>query len=105
MRGPADDSYGIEVAKLAGLPDAVTKRAREILNVLEQGAPAAAQEEHVQLSWNEMGSSAVNGAQQALLDKLAALDVETLTPLEALTYLYDCKQELMSARRSAQSNG
>lgn len=105
VRGPADDSYGIEVAKLAGLPDAVTKRAREILNVLEQGAPAAAQEEHVQLSWNEMGSSAVNGAQQALLDKLAALDVETLTPLEALTYLYDCKQELMSARRSAQSNG
>ena len=42
---------------------------------------------------------------RALLDKLAALDVETLTPLEALTYLYDCKQELMSARRSTQSNG
>ena len=36
VRGPADDSYGIEVARLAGLPENVTKRAREVLKVLER---------------------------------------------------------------------
>ena len=42
MRGPADDSYGIEVAKLAGIPDRVITRAREILKELESGAPETA---------------------------------------------------------------
>ena len=41
VRGPADDSYGIEVAKLAGLPGEVTKRAKEVLKVLEATAPNA----------------------------------------------------------------
>lgn len=41
VRGPADDSYGIEVAKLAGLPGEVTKRAKEVLKVLETTAPNA----------------------------------------------------------------
>ena len=41
VRGPADDSYGIEVAKLAGIPDAVVSRAKEILHGLEseEGGP------------------------------------------------------------------
>ena len=40
--GAADDSYGIEVAKLAGIPDRVITRAREILKELESGAPETA---------------------------------------------------------------
>ncbi len=39
VRGPADDSYGIEVAKLAGLPGSVTRRAHEVLRALEATAP------------------------------------------------------------------
>ena len=39
VRGPADDSYGIEVAKLAGLPGSVTRRAHEVLRKLEASAP------------------------------------------------------------------
>ena len=39
VRGPADDSYGIEVAKLAGLPGTVTRRAHEVLRALEATAP------------------------------------------------------------------
>ena len=104
VRGPADDSYGIEVAKLAGLPDEVTHRAREILNVLEQSAPvpAAIPLADAPLAQAQSGAQA---AEKVLLDKLADLDVETLTPLEALSYLYDCKQELAAARRSAQHDG
>ena len=41
VRGPADDSYGIQVAKLAGLPDEVSKRAKEVLKALEATAPGA----------------------------------------------------------------
>ena len=41
VQGPADDSYGIEVAKLAGLPEAVIKRAHAVLRQLEATAPGA----------------------------------------------------------------
>ncbi len=90
--GSADQSYGIEVAKLAGVPNRVIDRAREILAELEaQGhaAPAAgavpAQPE--QLSLGDMAGSAV-------LDTLRRTAVETLTPIEAMNLLYQLKQQL-----------
>lgn len=92
--GPADDSYGIEVAKLAGLPDCVTKRAKEVLAMLEATAPEA--DRVRQLGFEEF--TAPHQEERAVpckaLQKLRDTDVETLTPLEALNFLYQLKQEL-----------
>ena len=87
--GAADRSYGVEVAKLAGLPDRVISRARELLKELEEGGAVrtvtvAAED---QLSITSM-------ANDALRKKLETLAVETLTPIEAMNALYELKQML-----------
>ena len=89
--GGADQSYGIEVAQLAGVPNRVIDRARDILDELRaQGwvpaAPAAAPEQE-QLSLGDMGSGQV-------ADILRRTSVETLTPIEAMNLLYELKQKL-----------
>ena len=91
VRGGADQSYGIEVAKLAGVPEPVLRRARKILEELEAGvpaapAPAAAQPEE-QVSLLDMGA-----AQAAA--RLRDVDVNVLTPIEAMNLLYELKQML-----------
>ena len=90
--GGADRSYGIEVAKLAGLPDSVIRRAREILKELESenGAPRRAPEpaaEDSQVSLASIGENEV-------LEQLRRTQVDTLTPIEALTLLYELKKKL-----------
>lgn len=89
--GAADDSYGVEVAKLAGLPASVITRARQILQQLEEeGAPhytSAAPEPDDQLSMLDIRSNQVCAA-------LEALSVETLTPIEAMNELYKLKKML-----------
>ena len=88
--GATDDSFGIEVAKLAGIPNAVITRAREILEELEAGsgkaAPAApAEEPQDQMSMLDLRSQQVCAA-------LDAITVETLTPIEAMNELYKLKK-------------
>ena len=94
VRGGADQSYGVEVAKLAGVPDRVIKRAREILEELESGgmqnaecrmqnAPAADD----QISLMDIGS-------QTVLKKLRMTDVNVLSPIEALNLLAELKQDM-----------
>ena len=90
--GGADQSYGVEVAKLAGVPGRVVDRAREILAELEaQGAaspgPRARPAEEAQVSLGDMAGAAV-------LDQLRAIPVETLTPIEAMNLLYQLKSRL-----------
>ena len=91
--GGADQSYGVEVAKLAGVPDRVVDRARDILAELEsQGGTAPAPralpaEDGAQVSLGDIAGAAV-------LDELRALAVETLTPIEAMNVLYQLKQKL-----------
>ena len=89
--GAADDSYGIEVAKLAGMPDRVITRAREILKELESGAPETAKPAagpvSDQVSMLDMQSDELRRA-------LEAVTVETLTPIEAMNVLYQLKQLL-----------
>ncbi len=92
VRGPADDSYGIEVAKLAGLPDCVTRRAKEVLRVLEANAPDA---RHVtQLDFDTLEEYNSPSVPSEVVEKLKAADVETLTPIEALNFLYELKKAL-----------
>ena len=88
--GAADDSYGVEVAKLAGLPSSVINRAREILQELENGTAApmvVSKEADDQLSMLDLRS-------QQVCDALAGITVETLTPIEAMNELYKLKRML-----------
>ena len=89
--GAADDSYGVEVAKLAGLPNTVVSRAREILKELEsEGRPQVirvAAEPEDQISMMDMRQNDVCAA-------LEAISVETLTPIEAMNQLYRLKMML-----------
>jgi len=89
--GATDDSYGVEVAKLAGLPASVISRARQILQELENegGKPQAApvREESDQVSMLDLRSQQVCAA-------LEALSVETMTPIEAMNELYKLKKLL-----------
>ena len=88
--GGADRSYGIEVAQLAGLPAQVVSRARKILQELESesGRPAAAQPQ----SEDQVSFAAM--AQDEVIDALQRCQVDTLSPLEALNFLYELKQKL-----------
>ena len=83
--------YGIEVAKLAGLPGSVTRRAHEVLRALEATAPKNKVEQMDFDALQEYNSPAVPSE---MMDKLEALDVETLTPIEALNFLYELKKTL-----------
>jgi DNA mismatch repair protein MutS len=89
--GAADDSYGVEVAKLAGLPNTVITRARDILRELESGdvhstpAPKPADTEFEdQISMLDMTAQNIRLA-------LEELNVETMTPIEAMNELYKLK--------------
>jgi DNA mismatch repair protein MutS len=90
--GPASKSYGIEVAKLAGLPAGVIARAREVLKVHEraetqqvrEASPAAAQ----------MQMTMFTPLSQRIVNRLAEADVDGLTPREALNLLAELQREL-----------
>ncbi len=91
VRGPADDSYGIEVAKLAGIPDSVVSRAKDILReiVAENGGNLPMVREVAEVEQPEvMQMTLGNAASDALAEELKALDVDTLTPIEAMQILY-----------------
>ena len=92
VKGAADDSYGIEVAQLAGVPSAVVKRAREVLAELEKGenprkAPAKVTNEPDNMTIDDY----IHGD---VINKLKMADVESLTPLEALIFLSEIKKML-----------
>ena len=92
VAGPADDSYGIEVAKLAGLPSSVTKRAHAVLRQLEASAPGHNQS--MQLDFETVEAYNNPTVPSEVVDKLRSIDIETLTPLEALNFLYELKNAL-----------
>ncbi|HET8712822.1 MAG TPA: DNA mismatch repair protein MutS [Gemmatimonadales bacterium] len=83
--GGADRSYGIHVGRLAGLPDPVVTRAWQVLKLLEAGHHVARQRPPAPLDATQLGLFAP--AQDPLLLELDGLDVDTLSPLEALNRL------------------
>lgn len=92
--GGADDSYGIEVAKLAGLPDWIIKRAKEILKELTSGKTDD-KETFANISphtsEDDMQLNLLDTSSNAVTDKLKSVDVNTLTPIEAMNLLYELK--------------
>ena len=90
MPGSADDSYGIEVAKLAGVPDGVISKAKTYLRELESGAgtlePAAPAQPDDQISFMQAGADEVGRI-------LRSTDINSLTPIEALNLLCELQKK------------
>ena len=99
VKGAADGSFGVEVAKLAGVPKAVVENAKKILKTLEGQAPVKAagavpveeypEEDELQLSFT-------TGAREGIIERLKSIDVNTLTPIEAMQLLYELQKEAKS---------
>ena len=89
--GSADKSYGIHVARLAGLPKSVTDRAEIILAGLEKTAPVPARTESAAVPAAEAGMESLFAS--PLADELLALDVMAVTPIEAMNELYRLQQK------------
>ena len=87
MRGGADDSFGIEVAKLAGVPEKVIKRAKQVLSELESQGPEAHRPPHHR--FEEPVQLTMESADSEVLQKLRTLDVNTLTPIESMNVLFE----------------
>ena len=89
--GAADDSYGIEVAKLAGIPNSIISRAKIILKEIESD------NRYIECSENrkntdsniqlQLSESYGNG--EKVMEKLKSIDVSVLTPIEAINILYE----------------
>lgn len=91
--GPASKSYGIEVARLAGLPAAVIARAREVLKVHERAETQQVREASPALV-PQMQMTMFTPLSQRIVDRLSELDVDGLTPRDALNLLAELQREL-----------
>ena len=96
VRGGTDDSYGIEVAKLAGVPGDVVRRAKEILAEIESGIGVSLPRSAVASETREpdLFSGIIASKDSDAADKIRALDINTLTPIEAMNILFELKNML-----------
>ena len=97
VKGATDDSYGIEVAKLAGVPNEVVKRAREVLAQIENGEErpktgSSARPQSVQEP--DMLQVLARSEAEDVAEKIRQIDLNTLTPIEALNFVYSLKKML-----------
>ena len=95
--GTADHSYGIQVAQMAGLPDAVTKRAKEILRALEDRDYRSKLKDEFQINMFEAGVDQVNAVidprYEELVSRLKEIDLNSTTPLDAMNILKIIKDD------------
>ncbi len=96
VRGSTDDSYGIEVAKLAGLPNEVIKRAKEILRSVEESAKSIKLTDIA-----EMAEKTDDGlitfddiANEQVIEEIKNTDINTLSPYECMTLVFNWKKRL-----------
>ncbi|HEV2718402.1 MAG TPA: DNA mismatch repair protein MutS [Thermoanaerobaculia bacterium] len=92
--GAADKSYGIQVAKLAGIPHSIIERAREILSTLERHERDLVEETRTTPRPPTRQLSLFSTREQDVLDRVRALQLEALTPLQALNELAKLKETL-----------
>jgi DNA mismatch repair protein MutS len=97
--GGADRSYGVHVAQLAGIPRAIVRRAQEILDELEASGRSSLDRTHRRSAMRApaVGDSSFQltmfGAPNPAIEDLKALDVESLSPLEAITKLFELQRK------------
>ncbi len=98
IRGGADKSYGVEVAKLAGIPMQVIERARLILAELDEAdinqSSGKRKEKPVEGQLDLFSAGVLSKTEREVLDELRMLDPSLLTPLDALNKLYSLQQKL-----------
>ena len=100
VRGSTDDSYGIEVAKLAGIPGEVIKRAKEILAVVERTSQTLktsddGEKRKEALSQKDESLITMDDCiRDQVMDDLKATDINALSPYEAMTLLYNLQKRL-----------
>ena len=94
VRGGTDDSYGIEVAKLAGVPSEVVKRAKEILSEIENEKPRVVVEKATTQPDFDLFSGMVATDESEVCDRIRNVDINTLTPIEAMNLLFELKKKL-----------
>ena len=96
VRGSTDDSYGIEVAKLAGLPNEVIKRAKEVLASVEESAKnirltdreeKAVERDETLISFDDLVGEQV-------IEEIKNTDINTLSPYECMSLVFDWKKRL-----------
>jgi DNA mismatch repair protein MutS len=96
-KGAADRSYGVQVARLAGLPEAVVNRARDVLHQLEAGETSGKADKLIDdlplfsVEVKRQAPKPAQGKDSALLSALSAINPDELTPREALEELYRLK--------------
>ena len=91
VRGGTDDSFGIEVARLAGVPDEVLRRAHEVLRAVESGQGASGGSEiERQIEKNKI----VADKNSEIANEIMSIDITTLTPLEAMNELYKLQKKV-----------
>ncbi len=96
LPGGTDKSYGIHVAKLAGVPRPILDRSKEILEQLEQTFQKEAAGAHLSKHKTKQGEpdSLFVQKNKSVLDKLASVDINRLTPIEAINLLNDIRKEI-----------
>jgi len=94
VAGAADKSYGIQVAKLAGIPRTIIDRAREILSTLERKERAMVEETRPHAPKSTRQLALFDSREQDVLDALRTLQLDALTPLQALNELAKLKEKL-----------
>ncbi|MGB6837749.1 MAG: DNA mismatch repair protein MutS [Dehalococcoidia bacterium] len=92
LPGGVDRSYGVHVAELAGLPKAVVQRARDVLADLEREVDGRRPSRRRGRRPPPAEQLPLLTSRPALMDELASLDVDALTPLEAITKLYELRE-------------
>jgi DNA mismatch repair protein MutS len=94
--GAANKSYGIEVARLAGLPNAVIDRAREVLKVHERAESQQVRESAPTSREAKVQMTMFTPLSQRIVDRIEQVDIDGLTPRDALQLLADLQRELKS---------
>ncbi len=90
VRGAVDDSYGIEVAKLAGVPENVIKRAKAVLREIESGSITIAPKTRE----NSLEAEADSALSNEIVEQLKKIDLNTISPIEAMNELFRLKNML-----------
>ncbi len=99
ISGGADQSYGIQVARLAGLPDDLLKRARVIVNSLNESDIAAVSDkitmqEKLEAKLKDIQSEKISAYDNEILTTIKSMDITKITPLEAINMLYDFHEKV-----------
>ena len=94
IRGSTDDSYGIEVAKLAGLPKEVIKRAKEVLATVEKTSLGLSTSVNNNDSDIESLITFEDVTEKSVIEDIKKIDINTMTPVEAMNLLFELNNRL-----------